>query len=480
MPFLHVGDNSGSDLQESELVQDHTGRYQLDDDRFAASMDERTRVFIMCNPHNPVGRVWTIPELERMGEICLRRNVVICSDEIHSDLIFSGHKHTPIAAISPELAQNTITLMSPSKSFNMPGLFCSFAVIQNAKLRKEFNAARRGLVNEGNLLGFTAAEAAYRLGEDWLRELMVYLENNRDALADFIQREMPELHMLKPEGTYLAWIDCRDAEMTEKPCDFFMKRARVGLNDGSAFGKGGDGFVRLNFGCPRSTLMDALERMKRALRDPANCGMRPRRLSGCAAFTTFLAGGLILLPLLAVLGYVGLRWIGAFLIVSDRVEKSDAVVVLSGGGIDRLDKAVEVIADGEARYLILTDTDEIASNGRKVTDYLFSEATQRGITVPQIDITNHTVTSTGEEATAVRDLMEERGWQRCIVVTDPFHSRRTRFLFRKAFSGSGLEARVVPVSGSWYRSSNWFLSTDGWDTTLREWSKLLAAWLGVQ
>ena len=168
------------------------------------------------------------------------------------------------------------------------------------------------------------------------------------------------------------------------------------------------------------------------------------------------------------------------MIVSDRLEKSDAVVVLSGGGIDRLDKAVEVIADGNARYLILTDTDEIASNGRKVTDYLFGEATQRGITVPQIDITRHTVTSTADEAVAVRDLMEERGWQRCIVVTDPFHSRRTRFLFRKAFRGSGLEVRVVPVGGSWYRSNSWFLSAEGRDTTLREWGKLLAAWFGVQ
>jgi uncharacterized SAM-binding protein YcdF (DUF218 family) len=207
--------------------------------------------------------------------------------------------------------------------------------------------------------------------------------------------------------------------------------------------------------------------------------MTSPRQSGCGRAITVGIAGVVLLPLLVLLGYGLLRWMGAFLIVSDPIERADAVVVLSGGGLERLDKATEVIADGQARYLILTDTDDVAANGRKMTDYLFSEATQRGVTVPQIDITNHTVTSTRDEAFAVRDLMEERGWQSCIVVTDPYHSRRTRFLFHQAFQGSGLTVIVTPVSGSWYRSSTWFLSPDGWNTTLREWGKLLAAWSGV-
>ena len=205
-----------------------------------------------------------------------------------------------------------------------------------------------------------------------------------------------------------------------------------------------------------------------------------RKAGGCGRAAGIFLAALIAIPILLVVGYLTLRWMGAYLIVADRMEKADAVVVLSGGEIDRLDRAVEVISDGYARYLILTDTDEKAANGRKVTDYLFSEATRRGITVPQIDITNHTVTSTVEEAAAVRDLMEERGWQRCIVVTDPFHSRRTRFLFRQAFRGSGLDVSVVPVQGSWYRSGTWFLSREGWRTTLSEWGKLVAAWFGVQ
>jgi cystathionine beta-lyase len=266
MPFLTAPGNAGSFSQDSELVQDGEGRYTVDFDRFAGSLDEKSRVFILCNPHNPVGRVWSAAELERMGEICLERKLVICSDEIHSDLLFNGHKHIPIASLNPELAQQSITLMSPSKSFNLPGLYCSFAVIQNEKLRNDFNAARRGLVSEGNLLGFTAAEAAYRLGEEWLAELMVYLEGNRDAMQEFIKTELPELRMLNPEGTYLAWIDCRGTGLGARPGKFFLKQARVGLNEGSVFGKGGEGFVRLNFGCPRSTLMKALEQMKLAMR----------------------------------------------------------------------------------------------------------------------------------------------------------------------------------------------------------------------
>jgi uncharacterized SAM-binding protein YcdF (DUF218 family) len=207
--------------------------------------------------------------------------------------------------------------------------------------------------------------------------------------------------------------------------------------------------------------------------------MKPNRLGGCTGVVTTLLAAVIALPFLLALGYVLLRWMGAFLIVSDPVESSDAVVVLSGGAIDRLDAAVEIIAEGNARYLILTDTDEMAANGRKMTDYLFSEATQRRISVPQIDITNHTVNSTKDEAAAVLDLMEERGWQRCVVVTDPFHSRRTRYLFREAFRGTDKEVRVVPVGGSWYRSGSWFFSGSGWETTLSEWGKLVAAWLGL-
>jgi cystathionine beta-lyase len=223
-------------------------------------------MFLLCNPHNPVGRVYRHDELERLAEICLSHNVIICADEIHGDLIYRGQQHVPIAALDPEIAQHTITLTSPSKTFNLAGLQCSIAIIQNAELRRRYLEAKHGLVAWVNLMGLIAAQAAYREGQAWLDQLLIYLEANRDALHDFVRDELSGIHMAKPEGTYLAWLDCREA-IDGNPYEFFLREARVALGDGASFGRGGGGFVRLNFGCPRATLMEALTRMKRALDD---------------------------------------------------------------------------------------------------------------------------------------------------------------------------------------------------------------------
>ncbi len=201
-----------------------------------------------------------------MAELCLRHQVLICSDEIHSDLIYRGQQHLPIASLDPEIAQHTITFIAPSKTFNLPGLQAAVAIIQNAELRQRFQAARQGLVPWVNLLGLAALQAAYRDGQEWLDQLLVYLEANRDFLYDFVQNELPGLNMAKPEGTYLAWIDCRGAQL-ENPSEFFLNHARVAVVDGAWFGSGGQGFVRLNFGCPRSILEEALSRLKAALLD---------------------------------------------------------------------------------------------------------------------------------------------------------------------------------------------------------------------
>jgi cystathionine beta-lyase len=265
MPFLDVAENNGMIQQEARLYQRSDGRYEIDLDAYRAAVDEHTRMFLLCNPHNPVGRVYTPAELSGMAEICLRSRVVICSDEIHCDLVFSGQQHTPLATLDSEIAANTITLMAPSKTFNIPGLKCAFAIIQNPDLRKRFQKARRGLVGDVNLMGYQAALAAYKYGEEWLAELLVYLEANRDYLYDTIQRNFSGVSMVKPEGTYLAWLDCRAAAIGQDPCGFFLEKARVGLNDGARFGSGGEGFVRLNFGCPRSVLEEGLSRMQTAL-----------------------------------------------------------------------------------------------------------------------------------------------------------------------------------------------------------------------
>jgi cystathionine beta-lyase len=268
MHILHAAEVAGVHGSAMELTREADGRYTIDFDLFERTIEEpeaRTRMFLLCNPHNPVGRVFTRDELEQMAEICLRHDLFICSDEIHCDLIFDDHHHIPIAALSPEIEEKTITLMAPSKTFNIAGLHCGFAVIPNTKLRRRYRKAGKGLMGTPNLLGYTAAQAAYLEGQAWLDELLIYLEDNRDVAVDYVREHLPELHVTAPEGTFLAWIDCRDADLPVSPHRFFLEEAKVALNEGAAFGPGGEGFVRLNFGCPRDLLMQGLERIRHAL-----------------------------------------------------------------------------------------------------------------------------------------------------------------------------------------------------------------------
>ncbi|MDY6916339.1 MAG: PatB family C-S lyase [Chloroflexota bacterium] len=264
-PILRVPVNAGLGLDEMELTRCGDGRYDIDFDAFEAAIGERTRVFVLCNPHNPVGRVFRRDELERMAEICLRHDVAICSDEIHCDLVFSGSEHVPIASLAPEIAEHTITLMAPSKTFNIPGLRCSVAIIANEELRRRFEAARVGLVPNPNIMGYVAALAAYRQGEPWLEQLLRYLEANRDFLLGYVESRLPGIEMGRPEATYFAWLDCRRAGIAGSPFEFFLEKARVALSDGPQFGRGGEGYVRLNFACPRAMLEAALECMRQAL-----------------------------------------------------------------------------------------------------------------------------------------------------------------------------------------------------------------------
>src|SRR6266540_312586 len=251
---------------EAPLARRPDGSYEVDVDAFAAAIRDRTRFFLLCNPHNPVGRVFRRDELQRLAEVCLRRSLTIVADEIHCELVYPGHRHTPIASLDPEIAERTITLMAPSKTFNLAGLKCSVAIIPNAALREKFVAARVDLVSTVNVLGYTAAYAAYRDGQPWLEELLRYLEANRDFAIDYARTRLPGVRVAAPEATYLAWLDCRNAGAAgADPFTFFLDKARVALSDGLLFGHGGEGFVRLNFGCPRAMLTEALERMREAL-----------------------------------------------------------------------------------------------------------------------------------------------------------------------------------------------------------------------
>ena len=259
-PVIH-----GRRVVDPPLVQ-NGDTYEIDFDAFERMITERTKVFILCNPHNPVARVYTLKELERMAEICLRHHLIICSDEIHCDLLYPGYRHIPISTLSPEVADQTVTLMAPSKTYNLAGLSCGFAIIQNPELQKIWKNITLGLVPSMNIMGQVAALAAFKEGQEWLDQVLGYLKENRDFLSRTIRDQLPGVRMARMEATYLAWLDCRDSGISGKPFDFFLTKAKVALNDGVEFGRGGEGFVRLNFACPRKILTEALDRMGAALK----------------------------------------------------------------------------------------------------------------------------------------------------------------------------------------------------------------------
>jgi len=200
-----------------------------------------------------------------MAEICLRHNIVICSDEIHCDLLFDGHRHIPMASLSPEIEAQTVTLMAPSKTYNVAGFHCSVAIVPDKALREKLVASRRGLMSRLDLMGYVVGLAAYQYGDPWLEEMLSYLEANRDYTVQYVREHLPGIRTGTPEGTYLAWLDCREAGIPGNAHEFFLEKAKVAVNDGATFGQGGEGFVRLNFGCARAALEKALERMREAL-----------------------------------------------------------------------------------------------------------------------------------------------------------------------------------------------------------------------
>jgi cystathionine beta-lyase len=266
-PFLSAPMNQGIQLQTLELIPQQRGAqlyYEIDELGFTASMTPETRLFLLCNPHNPVGRHFARHELEVLAKLCLQNDLIICSDEVHCDLNLDEQTHIPFATLSPEIAQRCITLLAPSKTFNIAGLGGSFAVVENPQLRKQLLAVMEGLIPHLNVLNSSAMLAAYQHGESWRQALIPYLRNNRDFLVNYLATHLPQLKTTVPEATYLAWIDCRAANLHD-PYQFFLKKAKLAFNEGKSFGKGGEGFVRLNFGCPRSLLEMALDRMRTAL-----------------------------------------------------------------------------------------------------------------------------------------------------------------------------------------------------------------------
>jgi len=272
-PFFSAIRQNGCQIRTNELILAN-GHYKMDfldlerHFRPRAGMQNipsRAKAIILCNPHNPIGRVWNSEELIRLGEIALNHGATVISDEIHCEILFKNNKHIPFASISKAFEQNCIVCMAPSKTFNLAGLQASSIIIPNDELRKRFNEVRTG-ISRPNLFGLVAMEAAYRDGDEWLDQVLDYIENNLKFALEYFNHKIPKIKAIEPQATYLLWLDCRALEMDDTTLRIFMReKARIGLDDGFLFGMGGSGFQRMNIACPRDLLSEALHRLETAI-----------------------------------------------------------------------------------------------------------------------------------------------------------------------------------------------------------------------
>lgn len=265
-PFFSAVESSGRNLVYNKL-KESDGKWTMDFDSLIASINENTKMIIISNPHNPVGRAWTPDELNRLADICLTNDILILSDEIHCDLVLPGFYHTPVAKISEKIADITVTCIAPSKTFNLAGLATSSLIISNPVLRKYFNRKIEHLhIGNGNIFGTIASIAAYSEGHDWLNSLLNYINQNVDYAIDYCRKMIPEIVPVAPEATYMIWLDCRKLGMSGKELqNFFVRSAGIGMNEGSTFGPGGEGFMRMNLGTTHRNVEKAMEQIEKAV-----------------------------------------------------------------------------------------------------------------------------------------------------------------------------------------------------------------------
>jgi len=264
-PFVGCVNVMKRRMLENPLALGDAG-YRMDLARLEEEIDDATRIFLLCNPHNPSGRVFTREELLGVARIARERDLVVVSDEIHADLVWSGHRHIPFASLGSDAESRTITLTAASKAFNIAGLRCGVAIFGSDALKRRFNGLPRHLRGGVGTLGIEALRAAWRDSQPWLDEAKAYLEGNRELVADFVRDELPGVELHLPEATYLAWLDCRSLELRPSPYHHFLERGRVALSDGANFGEPGVGFARINFATSRTILVEALERVAKSLR----------------------------------------------------------------------------------------------------------------------------------------------------------------------------------------------------------------------
>lgn len=266
-PFSLVIENNDRVLVNSplELVD---GKYQINFDKLEKDI-QGCRLFLFCHPHNPGGRVWTREELQKVAHICHKNNVIVVSDEIHADLTLAPNKHIPMASVSEEARMNTIMFGSPSKAFNLAGFSTSYAVIENPELRKKFQSYVEGnMLSDGNVFAFQTVIAAYTEGEEWLKQLLTYIQGNIDFLVNYVQKHIPKVKTIVPEASYLVFLDFRELNLCHKNIvDLCTEKALLALNDGAMYGKEGEGFMRINLACPRSVIEKALNQLRDAIND---------------------------------------------------------------------------------------------------------------------------------------------------------------------------------------------------------------------
>ena len=275
-PFWSAVTNNGCHVENNQLKL-IDGHYEMNFEDLESGFGPKTgtgmmpspshvKMMILCSPHNPIGRVWTREELVRAGEIVIKNDAVMVSDEVHCELLFKGSKHIPFASISENFEQHSVVCMAASKTFNLAGIAASTIIIPNAKLRNTFDAARGRILPRPNVFALKALEAAYRDGDEWLEQLLDYLQGNLEFLMEYFRKRIPRIKVIKPEGTYLIWLDCRELGMNPMSLRVFMReKAKVGLDDGYLFGPSGAGFQRINIACPRATLKEALKRIETAV-----------------------------------------------------------------------------------------------------------------------------------------------------------------------------------------------------------------------
>lgn len=266
-PFRLIPQGNGREVVFNPLHENEDGTYSMDFENLEAVCDEKCRMLILSNPHNPAGIVWPRETLERLASFCHSRGIIVISDEIHCDMALFGHKHIPFATVSEEAAQCSITFGSPSKTFNIAGIVSSYAIVPSAPLRERFYGwLEANELNAAPLFSPIATVAAFRNGEPWRRQMLEYVEGNIDFICDYCAREMPQIKPLRPQASFLVWLDCRALGLDHDGLtDLFINKARLALNDGETFNPGGQGFMRLNVATSRTVLARAMEQLKSAL-----------------------------------------------------------------------------------------------------------------------------------------------------------------------------------------------------------------------